>query len=216
MPSVQVGPLSFPSIAAAERHIRKIIDRNKPDKVLTGDDFKFCLDMIDMHRNKALVVGTGIDYIRCQQRDYGFGFLAHRTDGTTWDFSWRNCICPPTPLADLLKCLRSEVQYQADEFRATLKFPMICPVSGDTITARNCNIDHAPPWTFEQISRFFIEYKGIDPKTIEYNHKTKEGERRTLKDAELRHEWRCYHRAHASFRAVTFIANNSILRKKPR
>ncbi len=216
--SISIGAQSFPTKAAAERYIRELFERNRPvandTKQLDHKDHAFAMDLLEMHPNKNIVCGTGVSASFCQRLDDGaMRFLILRSDGTYWDFSWRNCINPPSPERYLSAILRLDIQHQIDSFREKLRFPLICPVSGDQVSSTNCHIDHAEPNTFAAISEKWQISENLDPATVEYAHKAAYGGRASLKDTDLKRRWQIFHAAEATLRAVSRRANLSLLRK---
>lgn len=217
MPSISIGPLAFNSKAEAELHIRLILEEHRPAsgvKKLSPEASRFARDLLDLHPHKEIVIGPGIDVFYCQMVEKNaLRFLLRRTDGTVWDFSWRNCLNPPTPEKRLTAILRTEIQDQIEDFRNCLIFPLQCPVSGDTITRISCHIDHQEPDTFNALVTAWLRATGYSPDSIETLHKEQYGGRASIKDRTIAEQWRSYHRSNARLRAVLAYANLSTLRK---
>lgn len=217
MPSISIGPLDFKSKIDAEKYIREVLESHRPAHgvaPLSPSAALFAKDLLDLHPHKDIVIGPGIAAFYCQKiMEDKLRFLAKRTDGTYWDFSWRNCISPPTPSRRLLAILRNEVQYQIDQYRESIEFPLICEVSGETINRINCHIDHIHPDTFSNIAESWLLATGYSPDSIEITHKDKYGGRSSIKDRTIASQWKTYHQSNAKLRPVSIKANLSTLRK---
>jgi len=217
MSAITVGSIRFATKADAERHIRAILETHRPQfgtKELSPGARAFVLDLLELHPHREIVVGSGIDKILCQLIENGaLRFLIQRTDGTMWDVSWRGCLTPPTPLKRLLAVLRSEVQYQIDDFRDSLIFPQDCPFTAEVIYRKNCHIDHATPETFAVIAADWLRITGYSEESIELLHKSEYGGRATIKDRVIAAQWQTFHKSRARLRAVSQKANLSVLRR---
>lgn len=218
MPTCKIGSLLFTSKSEAERYIRDVLEVFRPvgtsTRKIDGSFTKFLEDLLDLHPNKDIVVGSGVKAYYCQRIDRdALRFLIERTDGSAWDFSWRNCLSPATPARNLNTVLRFEIQPQIDEFRKSIQFPVKCPVSGVNIHNSTCHIDHAEPNTFAVIVAKWLNTTGYSPDSIEILHKDKYGARSSIKDRGIAQQWKNYHRSNSSLRAVSVKANLSLLRK---
>lgn len=218
MPLIEIGPHRFNTKADVERCIRLLLESQRPTgsafKEIAPEHTEFVAALLDLHPHKNIVIGPGVKRYCCEAcGPTALRFMIERVDGTIWDFSWRNCISPPTQAKRLNSVLRIEVQDQIDEFRRSLRFPLQCPVSKDIIYASNCHVDHAKPNTFAAIVDRWLQATGYSPDFIELLHKDKYGGRSSIKDAAIAQQWKNYHRANANLRAVSVRANLSILRK---
>lgn len=217
MPRITIGMMSFGTKAEAERHIRAILEDHRPAsgcRQLSTAGADFAKDLLDLHPHRDIVIGPGIDSFHCQLIEKNaLRFLLKRVDGTLWDFSWRNCLTPPTPAKRLAFVLRSEIQEQIEEYRNGIHFPIKCPISGEVIHRNNCHIDHEYPDTFAALAEKWLRLTGYSPDSIKLLHKSQYGGRSSIKDRVIANQWRTYHRSKARLRAVSAFANLSTLRK---
>lgn len=218
MSEFAIGNHTFATKKQAEQYIRQILEENRPTisttKKIDEKYRQFIDSLLELHPHKEIVLGAGAKAYHCELCNMGaVRFMVERTDGSRWDFSWRNCLNPPTQAKRLTTVLRFEIQDQIDEYKKSRRFPIQCPVSGDIVEQGSCHIDHAEPNTFAKIVENWLRITGYSPDSIELLHKEKYGGRPSIKDRSIAKQWKNYHQFHANLRAVSVRANLSILRK---
>lgn len=214
---MKIGHLDFPTKAAAERYIRALLEEHRPASnrtPLSPDGAAFAASLLDLHPHRDTIVGPGIAEFYCQLLpDNNLRFLAKRIDGTYWDFSWRHCISPQSNEKWLFTVLRNEIAQQIEDYRATLRFPVKCAVTGLLLNRAGCHIDHEHPFTFKAIAEGWLLATGYSPDSIEIRHKQHYGDRPSIDDRTIAKQWQTYHRSYARLRPVSIKANLSTLRK---
>ncbi len=123
------------------------------------------------------------------------------------------CIASPSNLTLFSKACRTHVQDQIDCFRRKTfnnKPTLICALSGQFVTPKNCHIDHSDP-TFEQIVKEFILQKKIDLDDVTYGG---DGRFKCFADVSMACEFAKLHREMAVLRVLSQQAN--LTRKRRR
>ena len=217
---IVLGGITFPSKADAEMHIRGILSRYSNMEPLQGDDLAFAFALIEAHPSRYAIVDCGIRTVvvqHLQDRRDSRRFLAVRTDSSIRDFTWRVALHPKTARARVMKACRYAVKEQIRSFRGKQfagEEVRACPVSGRPISARECDVDHVPPRTFEKLVESWLRSAGIDAEDVALVPVSGYEQPDRWEDAFLEENWREYHRLHAVLRVVHPWANRSTIRKQ--
>jgi hypothetical protein len=184
---------------------RLLLHQATPGAKVTGTDAAFLLDMLQHHPDAAAKIGAGVSYFTVElNAPYGTpGFWLHRVDGTAEAFSYLKCLRPRSRQHPVTQALRRAVAPDIVRFRDTVLSaqPVItCPVTGDPAIAGNCDVDHAPPWTFARLAAAFLQTEG--EVRIDYPEVGS-----VMADADQERRWRDFHNSHATLRVVSVRGN---------
>jgi hypothetical protein len=216
--AVVIGGRSFGSKAAAEAHIRELLDRWKGHATIKGDDADFVNALLAAHPQRGVIADCGIKHVRVQEIDNGYlRFLAVRVDGSVRDFSWRHCISPKSQRAAVMSVCRSIVDPQIAAFRGefwSVRTAAHCPVANTEMTISTSDVDHAPPNTFAILVEKWLAVMRSGFELIEIEHQSGYGQRSRFVETWLEPDWAEYHEWNARLRVVSRLANRSLLRRK--
>nr|MCU0649682.1 DCL family protein [Gemmatimonadaceae bacterium] len=92
---VTIGERVFGTQKSAMDEARRVRDRYADGQMVTGDDVDFLMDLLYLHSEAADKIGSGVAGFSVD-RDHVYRttrcFFVHRTDGSSTDFSFENCI----------------------------------------------------------------------------------------------------------------------------
>jgi hypothetical protein len=155
---IEVGAERFLSKKALRDRCREILYR--PGGEFAPGDEAFLLALLELHPEARLKIGCGIvGFARGVDPRGSIHFIAHRSDGSTTDFSFNACISAPRYEAELRAACRTAVGDRIAGFKAARFGDLTsiqCEVTGAAVTWDSCHVDHAPPWTFEAIVSDFV------------------------------------------------------------
>ena len=217
---IVIGIHHFSSRAAAKKFVRSIVE-SYPDheKISDFEHDAFLRDLIQLHPDAVEKIGAGIDFFTIK-RDDKTGktrhFLITRIDGSPADFSWHSCIDGRNWRRETIQTLRDAIANDIVAFRnKTFDLGNVrCPVTGESLSIKTADIDHAPPLTFDRLVGEWLSLRGIKLEDI------KLGPSRDLQvvyefaDQELRASWQAFHRDRAVLRALSITVNRSAQRRK--
>ena len=180
--------------------------------------------LVEQHPEYEQKRGCGIAGFTVVRTIFGScGFAIVRTDGSTTDFSYRECLSPRSVRTEILAALRHEV---ADDIQdAKLRHfgkhgdeldRVACALTGALIDISQSHADHAPPWTFQNLAAAFLAARGVVISNDLLEPSTDNQHRRRLADPELAAAWRSYHHELARIRVVDAKANIARAEDKPR
>jgi Protein of unknown function (DUF3223) len=188
----------------------EIVDGTADNESVVGEDFEFLLWLLDRHPRASEKIGDGVASFTVQPIAMGTrGFIIHRVDGSSTDFSYYKCISMPNDAAQVRKAMRRAVADQVIEFKriAVTQGPLVCAVTGELLTWDSAHVDHAPP-VFLTLADQWAALMGGYPAI--HLSPTKDGEiGRTLVDPK---PWQAFHQEHACLRIVSRLTNLSLLR----
>lgn len=158
--SVIVAGREFPSKSAGQEAAREVLRRHPRGTVdLAGDDLDFALGLLDLHPQADYFRRNGVAGV-CVKAAEGYStrcFAVIGHDGSREEFSFRVALgiskCQPF----LGAAARNLLSEQMLEFKraAFARGPVLCATSGIELSMRDAHVDHAPPWTFDAITREF-------------------------------------------------------------
>lgn len=218
-----VNGKEFRTLNDIRGYIRTVRD-SYPDNVYIGvDDLAFMLSLLLRHENADNKIGCGVHamYVKTDEVYKNRGFWLVREDGTETDFSFEKCLRnkPESQLIKFKKACRTTIVYEVLSFKNLFfsperGFSSRCLFTGDTITPEHSHVDHAPPWTFDNIVGEFIKQEGIDVDRVEIGGTMEDGVvQNTLKDDGLRKKFLSFHNDRAELRVISPKANLSIVKK---
>ena len=91
--SVRIGDHFFPKKGDLIEFIRALVDRYQVGEFLNEEDTKFCLSLFESHTDYPRKLAPGVARIQLLiQKEGTRGFQIHKTDGTSDDISWTDCV----------------------------------------------------------------------------------------------------------------------------
>jgi hypothetical protein len=127
----------------------EIVARTEDNQRVTGeDDVGFLHWLLGRHPRASQKIGVGVVSFTVQPMERGTrGFVLHRHDGSSTDFSYYSCITPPNGVSLARKAMRRAVDQQISEFRkaSAARGPFVCEVTGEALRWDDVHVDHAPP-----------------------------------------------------------------------
>ena len=184
---------------------RRLLHGTAPGDKVGDDGAAFLLDLLQRHPDAAAKIGAGIAYFTVRMNaPYGTpGFWLHRVDGTAEAFSYLKCLRPQSRQHPVTQALRRAVALDITRFRDTVLAAqpvVVCPITGDPAIAGNCDVDHAPPWTFARLAAAFLQTEGDI--RVAYPEVGL-----VMADADQERRWREFHNRHATLRVVSVRGN---------
>lgn len=214
----------FKTLQSLREHVRAIRDSYSDDVNLAADDFAFMCDLLKRHESAEIKAGCGIRemFVRQEPLHHTRCFWLRRIDGSETDFSVEMCL-RNTPESRIMKfkaacrtAIKSEIIAFKEKFFAQ-QHSAKCPITGETITKQTAHVDHAHPWTFEQIVMAFINEKQIDVDTVKINGIQQDSVlENSMEDTQLERQFIEYHNQRAKLRVISKIANLSIVKRSNR
>jgi hypothetical protein len=203
---------------ALTEYFSAMLKRYQVGATISESDERALRWLIQRHPEYEQKRGCGIAKFTVMGAAYGSQcFAVVRTDGTSTDFSYRDCISPPSARADVLAAMRLEVfddiqRAKAQRFekygdeRGRIK----SAVSDTLITIERAHADHAPPRTFNELAILFLRARGIDPDNSGLLTPPADNQfGRRLIDPELAAAWRSFHNEVAHVRLITGPENSA-------
>jgi len=216
---IEIGGLSFPTKSAAAEHFREMLYRHYPGQVIGDPDSTQLGWLLERHSESADKFGSGAKSFSVRAAIFNTRcFEIVRTDGSTTDFSFKNCIDgkAPSDQAQVMAALRAEVTSDIlDSKRAWFTEhgdadgKVECAITGARISFDEAHADHAPPISFGTLAVTFLAARGIEP-TIELVRPAADNQYQPLlADRALAGVWVAYHHKLAVIRVVAKKANLS-------
>jgi hypothetical protein len=218
--SIEIGSLTFATQKATVEHFRAILHRHGVGTTIPEPDATELRWLLNRHPWATQKIGCGVDRFTTQinptpgQRTTEFVII--RTDGSSTEFSYRNCIKAPTALTDAKKAMRAEITpdilaakeaYFAKHADAAGRIR--CPITGEWITSDEADADHAPPRTLDTLIMAFLTARGITPAADFVDDHTDNQHGPQMRDRALADAWQNYHHKLAAIRVVSAAANRA-------
>lgn len=211
---IDVGGVKFANKGRLLDHVRCILYRHEIGADIVGEDAAFVFALLGRHPQVRHKVGCGVEAFFVGWNDSYQGnreFWLRRTDGTTTEFSFRECVSPSSKKSNFDAALRKAIVPQIREFKAkavaALGPTATCPVTGMIFNTADGDVDHKAPMTFAAIEKAFVEEHNIDIESVELTG-WQDGEvSNQLADPDLAEKWTTFHRQRAVFRLVSTEGN---------
>ena len=213
--SILIGLMSFPSKKAAKDYVRCIRDRYADGDRISRQDDEFLRDLINLHSEKEEKIDAGIAYFTVGP-DLHWGttkcFYLVRHDGSSSDFSFKNCIDGKNHIEDVLAGLRHAVSDQITLFKmkefAKGQAPY-CPFDKTLLTESNCDVDHVAPATFKALVESWRVENNLSLDEIQLVDNADNQWVRSLRDSRLIESWQQFHARKATLQIISKRANRS-------
>jgi hypothetical protein len=90
---VVIGGKIFPKKGELTEYMRAMVARYNIGDYISNDDMKFCLELFESHSEYPKKLAPGISKIQLLiQKEGSKGFQIHKTNGTSDDISWTDCV----------------------------------------------------------------------------------------------------------------------------
>ena len=201
--------------------VQGIIRAYRNKEPLNMLDYMFMLDLLERHPDADQKIGAGVDYMCINENpeypgERNRGFYLVRVDGTSTDFSYRECIKPTPHRKKVLNAMRAKVEGDTLAFKNAAfdgKSTLVCPDTGKPIAFTTSHVDHVAPLTFPVLVDGFLSAVGMTFDDIELRPSGDNQFRDEFADESLAEEWRKYHADNAQLEVVSAWANLSIRRR---
>lgn len=209
----------FTSKRAIEGKMREIVATYPEGTILELTDHDLVEALLNWHPNSEQKIGIGVRSIKkvISAKWKTPGFMILRTDGSSTDFSWRQCLYPRTKRADVVKACREAVSGQIMEYRNDFldkwEGPYTCPITLKDTPVTELHVDHTPPWTFAVIFDAWIKANKINISTVKLEGHGDNSEMIEFADSELAESFANCHLKFAKLRMVSAEGNHQIERE---
>lgn len=214
---------TFKTKGALIERVRGIIAAYDDGVSLDWVDSQFMLALLELHPNSEIKIGVGVESFCIQENPVypgrrSRGFVFTRVDGTSTDFSYRECVSPSSQVKKVKSAFRQAIQDQTVQFKRdffdTNGPSAICPETGETLSFVGSHVDHVAPLTFERLMLDFVSAEGIDIEKIALADELQDNKYvDTLQNEWLEDRWSAYHHSHAILEVVSQNANLSARRR---
>lgn len=148
------------------RTVCRAITRDYPDGPVNGQAGDFLAALLARHPDATQKIGPGVAYITLEPVP-GYpsrGFIVHRIDGSSTDFSWLDCITTPQHHTKVFKAMRVAVARQSIAFKQAEADTgqLQCAVCGSPCGWDDVHVDHLPPEFAALASAFATAAGGYD------------------------------------------------------
>jgi len=148
----------------------------------------------------------------------GSATIALKTNGTSTDWSWTECLSPTPHDKKVRRAFRVLLEPQVikmkQRFFDTAGGVAQCPITGAQMTFTSAHVDHIPPQTFETLFNTFIQEEGIDLAAVQISSEGKDNiYQDTIADESLAARWLDYHERSAALRVISARANLSEVKR---
>lgn len=206
--------------------IREIIGRYKPGMTVDLLDTVFLNSLLFMHPEAEQKVGCGVVSFSVEDNPIypgprSRGFRLHRTDGTSTDFSFWECIRPTPHGKKVQRAFRAAIEpdtlaFKQHHFDVLPRGVGVCPDTGAPITFTSSHVDHKAPGTFDALLSKFLEAEGLKAEGIQVvGAGIDDTYQDRLIDLDLERRWCDFHNTHAVLEVVSATANLSLRRRTP-
>jgi hypothetical protein len=206
-----VNGLTFISKEALGAHVQSILRAYRAGESVNEEHAAFLADLLLRHPHADAKIGAGIAGFRVQRIGAftSTGFVVDRVDGTSEDFSYRQCIRPTTYASKAKFALRRAIADQVIAAKRAV-FPdrftaITCPLSGEPITYSDSHVDHIPPATFAALVQRYLAERDATYDDLPLVP-SPDGIGWILED-ETAADWAAWHQRHAHLRVVSAAAN---------
>lgn len=198
------------------RELCQTIARECPDGPVTGEYGIFLAWLLARHPDAAQKTGPGIACITVGTvpgHPNTRGFTVHRTDGSSTDFSWPECITETPHRTRVLTAMREAVAGQVIAFKQAESDAgrLHCAVTGAELTWDDAEVDHMPPGFGAIADAFATAAGGYDKISLVHSADGMIG--RPMKPA-FETVWVWYHHQQARLRILSRAAHRKLTREQ--
>jgi hypothetical protein len=216
-----LGMQVFRSKQAVAEKVKAMLAGYALGVIVRPEDEAILLDLLQYHPHAQEKIGVGIKRLRVRDNPSypgSRGFWIERLDGSSIDFSYRQCLQPASPWIDLTSAMRLAIAPQIVE-RKTRVFGsrevVQCPVTDVRCTWDQMHVDHRPPLTFARLMQDFLLSEGVGPEQIDLEE-APDGIGSVLANADWSQEWQAYHAMFADLWVISIAAHVELTRTRLR
>jgi hypothetical protein len=209
---VQVGALHFASKGEAAEHFREMLYRYEIGERIGEPDGTELEWLLERHSEAADKIEIGVDHFSVREAIFGTRcFEVVRRDGSTTDFSFKNCVDgkAPSAQAQIFNAMRAAVTSDIlDKKRAWFtahgdaEGKVACAITGMRVTFEESHADHAPPRPFGTLAASFLQARKLPLSLSLVTASADNQYQPRLADSELEKAWVEFHHAMAVIRVV--------------
>lgn len=210
---------TFASKKALIERTRHILHGYPENVALHAGDQAFLLDLLQHHPDAEQKIGAGVVRFWVQVNPVYSNtrnFWLLRTDGTSTDFSFLECLSPSTPMQRFHRACRAAIAPDIMAFKARFfeQHPQyVCPYTGEPLSLRHSHLDHAI--SFASLVAQFIAVRQIEVATVTIAGRVEDGTcLDRFVDHDLEQTWRAFHQSEARYLVVSPAANLGMLRRR--
>lgn len=182
---------------------------------ISEEHLRFMVSLLQYHPWGEQKIGPGVvDMWIAKNPNFPTrGFYLSRTDGTTTDFSFLQCVQTGSVVRDLREACRAAIvpTVLAVKNAAFDAGQVVCPIKQRVVTKTDCHVDHEPPNTFAAIFAAYLE-TGIKPDSIALKHDDNDAGTKFSSEQDAT-AWVSFHNQIAKLRVISKEANLSDVRK---
>ena len=220
-PKFVINSISFYTKTRLTRYIRRILHSYEIGENVSKEHFNFLYDLIKKeHRWSERKIGCGILRFRVVVNPIWKKkcFYIIRTDGSSTDFSFMECINRPKDWvrADFEAACRTSVASQIKDFKDRFFGSgevFYCPSTNERLTKENIHIHHEEPKTFQCIVKDWLKKKGLKMDEIQIGGYSDGENEKYFIDGSLERDFARYHLEKAKLRVIHKKAHLSSKRK---
>lgn len=206
---INIGDLSFSSLAAAKRHFIVMLDRYMNDEQIPEPEAQQLASLLERHPRALEKIGPGILGFKVDLGCHPGNLCFHvvRVDGTTDDFSVAKCLQgDPDPRVRWRKSCRSAIAMEAGAIKERLFIQQSvdglapCAVTGERLPFCQLDLDHKHPQTFAHLADQYWQECGrpSDPERCFSPRGSGVLEEAFREDSGLAEGFRVFHRVHSA------------------
>lgn len=181
------------------------------------NEFEFLCSVFGNHPSAEIKIGNGIAVITVRKSKFNSRcFYITRRDGSETDISYLQCFNgKPTKRAYVISACRNAIEPIVEKVRllALEQKEYCCPITGEILVSGNIHIDHYDK-TFAELFNEWVADKDIEYLYSKINDHSQDGCVDVwFTDQSIADEFIYFHNGNTHLRAVSRVANLSILRK---
>lgn len=216
-----IGGSLFSTKEALRIDIRRRIALYEDREPFSAEDEQFFLDLLTHHPRATIKMGCGVmGFFVARNPVYTNTQCLYlvRTDGSTTDWSWTECL-QPTPHRHKIRhacrvLLEPQMFGLKQIFFGGMGEVVPCPITGHPMTFTTAHVDHIPPLTFEKLFTDFVQQEHLDLASVLLSSEGLDNSYQdTLADTGLATRWLAYHNAFAQLRVISARANLSEVKR---
>lgn len=222
MPSkpITLAGETFSTQDAVRKRIQAILASYQPGSTVNLFDAALLVDLVQRHPHAEQKIGCGVAGFRVEKNpEYPSAtcFILVRTDGSTTDFSYRECLRQTPHGQKVTSAFRAAIESDIFKFKQE-RFDaaggeLHCPITGEALGFVGAHVDHAPPDTFANLLADFLAGEGVDLASLAVKPSADNTYSDRLCDVALENRWIEFHRFNAVLRVVSRTANLLIIPK---
>lgn len=210
-----VNNQTFPTKEALAQYVQSILRSYRAGQQVHVEHAAFLADLLLRHPSADEKIGVGIAGFRVVKLAFNTnGFVVDRIDGTSIDFSYRQCIRPFTYASSVKFAMRRAIADQVIAYKQEVwpdrDATSRCPITGEIMTYTDAHVDHIPPKTFAALTEQFLAFHGVTFGDIALLP-APNGIGHILTD-EWQRQWSEWHCEHAELRVISAYANTRLVR----